>query len=68
MEDEEVVGVYVEGKMNRLEKDYGDCIVMGEVMWYYDGVGKVEEIKSYFEEGVGEYKMNGVSSGWMVVC
>lgn len=67
IDDEEVLPVYVHRNINTLDKHYPDCIVIGELITYYHHLRKLQQIKSYFQDGVGQYKMNALSSGWRVL-
>lgn len=66
IDDEEVLPVGVHRDINTLDKYFPDCIVIGSLINYYHHQRKLEKIKSYFQEGVGQYKMNVLQSGWCV--
>jgi hypothetical protein len=57
----------VHRNVNTLDKHFPDCVVIGELVSYYHRGRKLQQIKSYFQEGVGQYKMNILSSGWRVL-
>lgn len=67
IDDEEVLPVYVHRNIDTLDKHYPDCIVIGELIAYCHRHRKLQQIKSYFQDGVGQYKMNALSSGWRVL-
>lgn len=67
IDDEEVLPVYVHRDIDTLDKHYPDCIVIGSLITYYHHSRKLQQIKSYFQDGIGQYKMNAISSGWRVL-
>ncbi|BBK03829.1 hypothetical protein [Enterobacter phage EspM4VN] len=67
IDDEEVLPVFVHRNINTLDKHFPDCVVIGELVSYFHHGRKLKQIKSYFQEGVGQYKMNALSSGWRVL-
>lgn len=65
--DVEILPVYVQRNIDTLDTHYPDCIVVGGLVPYYQRQRKLKQIKSYFQQGVGQYKMNALSSGWRVL-
>lgn len=67
IDDEEVLPVFVHRNINTLDTHFPGCVVVGELVPYFHRVRKLEQIKSYFQDGVGQYKMNVLGSGWKVL-
>lgn len=67
IDDEEVLPVFVHRNIDTLDKYYPECIVLGRLISYFHRGRKLDQIKSYFQDGVGQYKMNALSSGWKVL-
>lgn len=67
IDDEEVLPVYVHRNVDTLDKHYPDCIIIGDLIPHFQRTRKLKQIKSYFQDGVGQYKMNALSSGWRVL-
>ena len=66
IDDEEVLPVEVHRNINTLDKHHPECIVIGSLIPYFHHMRRLKKIKSHFQEGVGQYKMTVLRSGWVV--
>lgn len=66
IDDAETIPVFVHRNIDTLDKYFPECLVVGSLIPYFQQRRKLKQIKTYFQEGVGKYKMNALSSGWMI--
>ena len=63
----EVLPVHVHRNKDTLNKYHDDCIVIGEdLIAYYHPRRMLLSIKTYFQDDGGAYKMDVLTSGWVV--
>ncbi|AXC40419.1 hypothetical protein [Salmonella phage S115] len=66
IEDDDVIPVWVQRDINTLDKHYPDCVIIGELIPYFHKRRRLESIKSYFQDNDCGYKMDVLTSGWVV--